>query len=277
MSSNSARRSSDPYEHEGIIHRVQQKNSHAGVSSPYAQAENNGFHPAEQRGSVSVKQEEESRAGPHYGEPEEHLDASEKNPAEPISREVDEDYDETAADTLMSIAQTGGRKRSLDRKDEVANIDSDSKRPKPAESAMEEDHLPPATEEPQQQEPVSEVVPQETPTVETEKPSSPVVAEQQPREPSPPAEQEESKDEPMEESTPEPAAAPAEDKPTAAAEEAEEKPLSRVHEAAEGEADPEKEEGETDAVDLSKEDQEAGEASEPEAGEVTPSPEATTA
>lgn len=299
-SNNNARRSSDPYEHEGIFHRVQQKSTHPASgppsSAPYAQSENNGFHPTEQRGSPAVKQEDESRAGGHYREPENHVDAAserKQQPAEerPVNREVDEDYDETAADTLMSIAQTGGRKRSLDRNDEAANIDSDSKRPKPA---AEEPIAAAAatTEEPSQQPPVEAAAPapapppaQENATAEAEKLSSPVVAEQQPVEPSPAAEQEEPKDDTMEDAPPvsdenttdtTPAVAAA----AAAEEEKEEQPKSPVNEAAEeaeAEAEPEKEDGETDAVEPSKEDQEAAEASEPEAGEVTPSPEATTA
>jgi hypothetical protein len=229
---------------------------------------------------------------------EKKLSAAEERPA---SREVDEDYDETAADTLMSMAQTGGgRKRSLERNDEMANLDSDSKRPKPAESAMEEDQAAVTSDEPavtaaapQQQhteEPVAEVVPQAINAEVVEK--SPVVAEQQPVVEQPATEQsaEEPKDEPMEESAPEPepASAPApapaaedstEDNKSAAAEEEEEEEEEQpVREAAEeGEADAEKEEGETDAVEPSKEDEDAGEISEPEAGEVTPSPEATTA
>jgi hypothetical protein len=223
---------------------------------------------------------------------EKKLSAAEERPA---SREVDEDYDETAADTLMSMAQTGGgRKRSLERNDEMANLDSDSKRPKPAESAMEEDQAAVTSDEPavtaaapQQQhteEPVAEVVPQAINAEVVEK--SPVVAEQQPVVEQPATEQseEEPKDEPMEESAPEPEPAPApaaehrtEDNKSAAAEEEEEEEQPVREAAEEGEADAEKEEGETDAVEPSKEDEDAGEISEPEAGEVTPSPEATTA
>lgn len=302
MSNSNTRRSSDPYEHEGIFHRVQQKNSHS--SSSYAQAEtNNGFHHTEQRGSPAVKQEEEPRVGGgssmHYRETVVDNQAEKKLSAEerPASREVDEDYDETAADTLMSMAQTGGgRKRSLERNDEMANLDSDSKRPKSAESAMEEDQAAVTSDEPavtaaapQQQhteEPVAEVVPQATNAEVVEK--SPVVAEHQPVVEQPATEQseEEPKDEPMEESAPEPEPAPApapaaehstEDNKSAAAEEEEEEEQPVREAAEEGEADAEKEEGETDAVEPSKEDEDAGEISEPEAGEVTPSPEATTA
>ncbi|CAO3673103.1 unnamed protein product [Umbelopsis ramanniana] len=303
---NNSRRSSDPYEHEGIFHRVQPKNSHP---SPYAQhsAENNGFHPVEHRGSpATVKQEDEVRGGGgggggsggvHTGfhrSPENHHASAEavekKAPADerPSSREVDEDYDETAADTLMSMAQTGGRKRSLDRHDEVANVDSDSKRPKPA--AEPEDEQPtaaPHQEEPQQ-ESESQVV------SEVEKTS--VVAEQQSE--APPAteeaaqqEDDEPKDEPMEDASSSSASesaavvdqapveepTPKEDQQPAAEPKPSSPPSEQPDAAEEGEADPEKEEGETDAAEPSKDEQDAAEVSEPEAGEVTPSPEATTA
>jgi hypothetical protein len=299
MMNNNSRRSSDPYEHEGIFHRVQPKNSHP---SPYAHhSENNGFHPVEQRGSpATVKQEDEVRGAGGSGgmntgfhrSPENHHTSAEavekKAPADerPSSREVDEDYDETAADTLMSMAQTGGRKRSLDRHDEVANVDSDSKRPKPA---AEPEHEQPTAAAPHQEEPQQESENQVVSEVE----KTSVVAEQQSE--APPAaieeaaqQEDETKDEPMEEvssSAPEPTAvidqAPVEEPSPKEDLQAEAKPSSPPSEqpdaAEEGEADPEKEEGETDAAEPSKDEQDAAELSEPEAGEVTPSPEATTA
>lgn len=275
---NNSRRSSDPYEHEGIFHRVPPKSSH---STPHTQhSENNGFHPVEQRSSpATVKQEDEPRGGGFRRSPENHAPLVEKKaPVEerPSSRDVDEDYDETAADTLMSIAQTGGgRKRSLDRHDEVANVDSDSKRPKAAEP-VEEDEKP--QEEPQQQrEPESQQVVSEV--VES---SSVVVAEQQPEAPPPteePAQEEDPEDESMEEAPAAEQQPPAEESPKEDHHPVEPKPSSPPSEqpdaAEDGEADPEKEEGETDAAEPAKDD--AAELSEPEAGEVTPSPEATTA
>lgn len=313
----SSRRSSDPYEHEGIFHRVHPKQT--------SQHENNGFHPV--HGSPAVKQEEHAKAD------EQRAAAA----AAAASRQVDEDYDETAADTLMSIA--GGRKRSLDRREEGANVDSDSKRPKAEESApgpMEVEQSESSVTEPEESQAqqtqqdtnqhkeelaataaaaapptasaIEEAQEKERSASPVEQPAGGAVAEQPAA-----AESEESEaQQPVEEPTTaeqEPAdesMAEAEEPAAAAAEQVEEQPAAdeeptkeeenvpgvgteekeeRAEEKAEeGEAEPEKEEGETDGADAAKDQQQGNvepedddAVSEPEAGEVTPSPEATTA
>ncbi|CAM0140222.1 glucose repression mediator protein [Umbelopsis sp. WA50703] len=303
------RRSSDPYEHEGIFHRVQPK------SSPQ---ENNGFHPV--HSSPAVKQEESAKAD------EQRAAAAAAAAATASSRQVDEDYDETAADTLMSIA--GGRKRSLDRNDDAANVDSDSKRPKAEDTTSMEVEQPetsvtvpeesqaqtetesdkaeerasiataaaPATasEREEAREKQKSPSPAEQPAADTEQPhAEPEEPEStQPVEEEPKAEPEPA-DEPMAE-----AEAPEQDQPaveepakdeddeeqeheeqaSAVAEETEEDKAEEGE--AEPEPEPEKEEGETDGAEPAKDDAEPENddvVSEPEAGEVTPSPEATTA